>query len=85
MNNQSENRMEIEEMLRKSPNHTINDILAELNAKRNSITRLLKNGWPIFESAPYERCEKLYHKRRSLWIKVQAIDMCASIVIKYLQ
>lgn len=77
--------MEIEEMLRKSSNHTIYDILAELETKRNSITRLLENGRPIFELAPAQRCEDLYQKRRSLWIKIQAIDMCISIVIKHLQ
>ena len=77
--------MEIEEMLRKSSNHTIYDILAELDAKRDSITRLLKNGRPIFELAPAQRCEDLYQKRRSLWNKVLAIDMCAAIVMKHLQ
>lgn len=77
--------MEIEEMLRKSSNHTIYDILAELDAKRYSIMRLLDNGRPIFELAPAPRCEDLYKKRRSLWKKVQAIDMCVAIVIKHLQ
>lgn len=85
MNKQNEYRMEIEELLRKSSNGTIYEILEEINAKRDNICRILDNGRPIFELAPCQRFENLYQQRKKLWIKVTALDMCASILIKHLQ
>jgi len=77
--------MEIEDLLRRSSNGTIYEILAELDAKRYQITRLLENGKPIFDTLHGQPFENLYQKRRELWLKVKTIDMLASILLKHLQ
>ena len=85
MNKQNEYRMEIEDLLRKSSNHIIYEILAEIDKMRYQTTRLLENGRPIFETAYGKRFSMLYDQRMKLWIKVKTIDQCASIILKHLQ
>lgn len=77
--------MEIEDLRRRMSNEIIYDILAEVDAKRDQITRLLENGQPLFDTLHGQPLLNLYQKRRDLWLKVKTIDMLASILVKHLQ
>lgn len=85
MNMQNVYRKEIEELLRKSSNHTLYKIIAAIDEKRYQITRLLENGRPIFETASGKHFTMLYDQRMKLWLKVKTLDQCASIVLNNLQ
>lgn len=83
MSNKRNYQTEIEDLLRRSTNDTISEILSAINNERDQITKLLYNGLPVFETASGERFNRLNAQRRLLWIKVAEIDKCTSIILKH--
>lgn len=83
MSNKRNYQTEIEDLLRRSTNDTLSEILSAINNERDQMTKLLDNGVPVFETANGERFNRLYAQRRKLWIKVAEIDKCTSIILKH--
>lgn len=85
MNKQNEYRMEIEDLLRRVSNRKVIEISNEIDAERKKILKLLENGKPLLETVSNKNLNELYDLRQKLWIKIQTIDKCASIILNYLQ
>lgn len=83
MNTNRNYQTEIEDLLRRSSNDIIHEILSAINNERDQMTKLLYNGVPVVETAYGERFDRLHAQRRKLWIKVAEIDKCVSIIIKH--
>lgn len=83
MSNKCNYQTEIEDLLRRSTNDTIREILSAINNERDQMTKLLDNGVPVFETAHGESSDRLFAQRRKLWLKVGEIDKCVSIIINH--
>lgn len=83
MSNKRNYQTEIEDLLRRSTNDTIREILSAIYNERDQMTKLLDNGVPVFETAYGERLYRLLAQRRKLWLKVAEIDKCTSIILKH--